>query len=60
VVFDHRLNREMDLQSLFGFLVTRCALQLYSLADTPQLPPSPRIWTRITRALLASKDDISL
>ncbi len=24
--------------------------------ETPQLPPSPRIWTRITRALLVSKD----
>ncbi len=30
--------------------------QLYSLAETPQLPPSPRIWTRITRTLLVSQD----
>ncbi len=51
----HRLNMEVDLQSLFGFHVTWCA-QLYSLAETPQLPPSPRIWTRIRGALLVSKD----
>ncbi len=35
-----------------------------TLAETPQLPPSPRIWTRITRALWVSKDirlyDLSL
>jgi hypothetical protein len=29
---------EVDLQSLFGLHVTWCA-QLYSLAETPQLPP---------------------
>jgi hypothetical protein len=51
----HRLKMEVDLQSLFGLRVTWCA-QLFSLAETPQLPPSPRIWTRITRALLVSKD----
>ncbi len=45
----------VDLQSLFGVHVTRCA-QLYSLAETPQLQPSPRIWTRIMRAQLVSKD----
>ncbi len=32
-----------------------CA-QLYSLFETAQLPPSPRIWTRITWALLVSKE----
>jgi hypothetical protein len=46
---------EVDLQSLFGLHVTWCA-QLYSLAETPQHPPSPRIWTCITRALLVRKD----
>ncbi len=51
----HRLNMEVDLQSLFGLHVTWWA-QLFSLAETPQLPPSPRIWTRKTRALLVSKD----
>ncbi len=51
----HRLNMEVDLQSLFGLRVTWCA-HLFSLAETPQLPPSPRILTRITRALLVSKD----
>ncbi len=35
----HRLNMELDLQSLLGSFV-----QLYPLAETPQLPPSPRIW----------------
>ncbi len=39
---DHRLNMELDFQSLFGSCV-----QLYSLAETPQLPPSPRIWAHI-------------
>ncbi len=52
----NRLNMEMDLQGLFGFYVTLSG-QLYSLAETPQLPgPSPRIWTRITRALLVRYD----
>ncbi len=54
----HRLNMEVNLLSLFGLHVTWCA-QLYSLAESPetlQLPPSPRIWSRITRALLVSKD----
>ncbi len=51
----HRLNMEVDLKSLFGRNVTWCA-QLYSLAETPQLPPYPLIWTRITRAWLVSKD----
>jgi hypothetical protein len=46
---------EVDLHSLFGLHVTGCE-HLYSLAETPQLPPSPRIGTRITRALLVSKD----
>ncbi len=32
----HRLNMELDLKSLFGLL---CTVQLYSLAETPQLPP---------------------
>ncbi len=31
----HRLNVELDLQSLFGPL---CTVQRYSLAETPQLP----------------------
>ncbi len=51
----HRLNMEVDLQSLFGLHVTWCS-QLQSLAVTPQPPPSPRIWTRIKRALLVSRD----
>ncbi len=34
---------ELDLQSLFGFL----CIQLYSLADTPQLLPYPRNWAHI-------------
>jgi hypothetical protein len=41
---NHSLNMELDLQSLFGRL---CTVQLYSLAEIPQLPPSPRIWARI-------------
>jgi hypothetical protein len=54
-VESHRLNIEVDIQSLFRLHVTWCA-QLYSMAETPQLPPSPRIWTRNTRPLLVSKD----
>jgi hypothetical protein len=51
----HRLNMEVDLQSLFGLHVTWC-VQLYSLAETTLLRPFPRIWTRFTRALLVRKD----
>jgi hypothetical protein len=37
------------------------SLQLFSLADTPQPPPSPRIWTHIRgRYWSAKKDDISM
>jgi hypothetical protein len=54
VPYSHWLKMEVHLQSLFGLHVMSCA-QLYSLAGTPQLPPSPCIWTRITRALLVSK-----
>jgi hypothetical protein len=49
------LNMKVHLQSLFGLHVTLCA-QLYSLAETPPLPPSSRIGTRIWGALLVSKD----
>ncbi len=35
--FLHRLNMQLDLQSLFGLLCTH----LYSLAETPQLSPLP-------------------
>jgi hypothetical protein len=44
--FQQRLNMAVDLQSLFGLHVTWCA-QLYSLAETPQFPLSPRIWAHI-------------
>ncbi len=36
----HRLNMEVDLQSLFGLCVTWCA-QLYSLAETTVHNPLP-------------------
>jgi hypothetical protein len=37
---EHRLNMELNLQSLFGLRV-----QLYLLAETPYfLPPSPAFW----------------
>ncbi len=49
ITVHQRFNMEVDLQSLFG-------LHVYSLAETPQFLPSSRIWTRITRALLVSKD----
>ncbi len=47
----HRLNMEVDLQSLFGLHVTWCA-QLYSLAETLQPAPSPRIWAHKTRGVI--------
>jgi hypothetical protein len=56
----HRLSMEIDLQSLFGLHVTSCT-QLYSLAKSPELPFSPRIWTRIRGRYWSAKiDDISL
>ncbi len=51
----HRLNIEIDPQSLFGLHVTWCA-QLFSLAETPQPQPSPRLWAHIRGALLVSLD----
>ncbi len=36
----HRLNMELDLQSLFGLHVTWSA-QLFSLAESPQSRPFP-------------------
>jgi hypothetical protein len=48
---------ELDLLSLFGLL---CTVHLYLLAETQQLPPSPRIWAHIRgRYWLAKVDDIS-
>jgi hypothetical protein len=48
----HRLNMELDLQ-LFGLLFTAVP---YSLAETPQLPPSPLHLGSYTRAPLVSQD----
>jgi hypothetical protein len=55
----HRLNMELDLQSLFGLHVTWCA-QLYSLAETPQLPPPPAFGLALRGRYWSAKiDDIS-
>jgi hypothetical protein len=53
---------EEDLQSLLGPISRDVHTpQVYSLAEAPQLPPSPRIWTRIRgRYWLAKLDDIPL
>ncbi len=54
---NHRLN--MEFRSPKFIWAPPCHVmctQLYSLAETPATPPSPRIWTRIMRALLVSKD----
>jgi hypothetical protein len=51
----HRLNMELDLQ------IGSC-VQLYSLTETPQLPPppSPRIWAHLQGRYWSTKiDDIS-
>jgi hypothetical protein len=49
----HWLNMELD-DYIFKVYLGSC-VQLVSLAETPQLPPSPRIWAH-TRALLVSQD----
>jgi hypothetical protein len=51
-VLYHRLNMELDLQSLFGLHVY--TVQLYSLSETPH-PPPPYFGT-YTRALLVIQD----
>ncbi len=48
---NHRLNMELNLQSLFGLHVTWCE-QLYPLAETPH----PQHLDSYTRALLVSQD----
>ncbi len=51
--YEYMLNMKLDLQSGFGLL--------YSLAETPQLPPSPRIWAHIQGLYWSAKsDDISM
>ncbi len=56
VGLSHRLDMELDLQSLFGLLCTAVLM-----AETPQLPPPPRIWPHIRgRDWSAKIDDISL
>jgi hypothetical protein len=52
----HSLNMELDLQSLLDSCV-----QLYPLAETPQLPPSPAFeYTRALWYWSAKIDDSSL
>jgi hypothetical protein len=52
---DHRLNMEIDLQSVFGHHVCSCTHYL-----TPATPTSPRIWAHITGRYWSTKiDDIS-
>jgi hypothetical protein len=57
VGWSHRLNMELDLQSLFGLHA-----QLYSFAETPQQsPPHLRIWAHIRERYWSAKiDDIFL
>ncbi len=56
--FMHRLNKEVDLQSLFGLLCTAVLI----VWDPPETPPLPPHLGSHTRALLVSQeiDDISL
>ncbi len=43
------------------FIWASVYVQLYSLAETPQLPPSPLIWAHIRGRYWSAKiDDISL
>jgi hypothetical protein len=51
---------KVDLQSLYGLHVTWCA-RLYSLAETPQLPPSPAFRLVLRGRYWSAKiDDIAL
>jgi hypothetical protein len=51
----HRLIMKLDLQSLFGPLCTAVLM----VAETPQLPTSPRIWAHLRgRYWSAKRDDI--
>ncbi len=53
MIEDHRLNMDLDLQSLFGLLCTAVLIGL----DPPRTPrPPPRILGSYTRALLVSQD----
>jgi hypothetical protein len=55
-VYSHRINMEVDLQSLFGLHVMWCA-QLYSLAEwDPATPTPPLHLDSNTKALLVSED----
>ncbi len=57
IVYHHWLNMEFRCTK---FICAPC-VQLYSLAETPQLHPSPRIWALIRgRYWSARIDDISL
>jgi hypothetical protein len=54
--FEHRLNMELDLQSLFGLHVQSCTHWL-----RPRNPPAPPIWAHIRWRYWSAKiDDISL
>jgi hypothetical protein len=56
VLFNHWLNRELDLQCLFGLHVHSCTHWL-----RPRNSPSPRIWPHIQGRYWSAKiDDISL
>jgi hypothetical protein len=61
----HRPSMELDLQSWFGLHVILCMHTLhsciYSLAETPQLPPTPCVWAHLRGRYWSAKiDDISL
>ncbi len=47
----HRLNKELDLQSLYWLLCTAVLI-----GSHPATSPSPRIWAHIRGALLVSQD----
>jgi hypothetical protein len=54
----HRLNMELDLQSLFGLL---CTVKLIAIGRDHRNPPPPRIWAHIRGSYWSAKiDDISL
>jgi hypothetical protein len=52
----HRLNMDLDLQSLFGLMCTAVLI-----GWDPATPPYPRIWARIRGCNWSAKiDEISL
>jgi hypothetical protein len=61
VTLDHRLNKELELQSLFGLRVHSCTHWLRHRNPPPPAPPQPtHLGSYMERYRSAKIDDISL